>query len=160
MNTQLKIIILLAILFGIVYKQSINTSVIIDAPVVNPVVKPEPVPLLETNIVYDNLDSAIKLTQTHNRKLLLVFGADWCPYCKVLKKDISTINTSSYIVCIINTDKYTELVDQFKIKGLPTSIILTADKKEISRKTGYKKEEYNSWLQNNHMDVQASWIEK
>lgn len=160
MSTKIKLLIVIAILCAIVYKQSANNVVVVNNPVVNPVVKPEPVPELNTNILFNDINSATKLANLHSRKVLLIFGADWCPYCKVLKKEIGTLDTNKYIVCIIDTDKHSDLVGEFKIKGLPTSIILTANKQELSRKTGYKKEEYSSWLRNNHMDVQASWIEK
>lgn len=160
MNTKIKLLIVFAILCGIVYRQSANDAIVVNNPVINPVVKPEPVPELDTNILFNDIDNATKLANVHSRKVLLIFGADWCPYCKVLKKDIGSLDTNKYIVCIIDTDKHSDLVGEFKIKGLPTSIILTANKQELSRKTGYKKEEYGSWLRNNHMDVQASWIEK
>lgn len=160
MNTKIKLLIVFAIICGIVYRQSANDAVVINNPVINPVVKPEPVPELDNNILFNDIDSATKLASIHNRKALFIFGANWCPYCKTLNKEIGVLDTNKYIVCIIDTDKHSDLVDEFKIKGLPTSIILTTNKQELSRKTGYKKEEYSSWLRNNHTDVQVSWIDK
>ena len=63
-------------------------------------------PNLTTNIFYDEYDKAKKTAQDYGLKLVLVFGADWCPYCKDLKKDIDNIKEfKSYIVCFINTDQ-------------------------------------------------------
>lgn len=158
MKSQIKLLIVVLVLSLLVYKQS-TLSIQIPIPsVVVPVVKPEPKPELVTNIIYDNLNKAVDLAKDNDRNILVIFGADWCPYCKVLKKDIVNIDTKKYIVCIIDTDKNTELVNEYKIKGLPTSIILNTTKKELTRKTGYKTNDYNSWLKTNTMDVQASWI--
>jgi thioredoxin-related protein len=157
MNTQIKLLIVVLVLSLVVYKQS-NISIPLPVPSVVPVVKPEPRPELETNIVYDDLNKSVDLAKEYQRKVLVIFGADWCPYCKVLKKDIVSIDTKQYIVCIIDTDKNTDLVNEYKIKGLPTSIVLNTTKQELTRKTGYKANDYNSWLKTNTTDVQASWI--
>jgi len=158
MKPQIKLLIVVLVLSLVVYKQS-TLSIHIPTPsIVIPVVKPEPKPELTTNILYDDLNKAVDLAKDYNRNILVIFGADWCPYCKVLKKDIVNIDTKPYIVCIVDTDKNTDLVNEYKIKGLPTSIILNTTKQELARKTGYKANDYSSWLKNNTTDVQASWI--
>jgi hypothetical protein len=50
------------------------------------------------------------------------------------------------------------LIDKYRIKGLPTSLILDKKNNELSRKTGYKIKEYNEWLENNSMEGCVSWI--
>lgn len=81
-------------------------------------------------------------------KTILIFSADWCGACKNLKKDLDNIDTSGFNVEIINVDKNKELKKDFKIKSLPTSVILIG-KEEISRKIGYNKKEYEKWIENN-----------
>ena len=76
-----------------------------------------------------------------------------------LKKDISTLFIQKYIVSIIDIDKNSGIVDEFKIKGLPTSVVIDSAKKELARKIGYKKEEYENWLKQNTTDFSASWID-
>jgi thioredoxin-related protein len=155
---QIRLLIAVLVIAILVYKQSSIFIPISIPDIVIPVVMPKPRPELETNIVYDDLNQAVYLAKEYRRKVLVVFGADWCPYCKVLKKDILNIDTKQYIVCIINTDKSTDLVNEFKIKGLPTSIILNTTKQELAKKIGYKVNDYNSWLKTNAMDVEVSWI--
>ena len=115
-------------------------------------------PELQKNIYYDEFDKSKDLAKKYNKKLVLVFGADWCPYCRDLKKDINNITEfSNYIVCFIDTDKNSQLVKDFRVRGLPTSIMVDSTDKELSRKTGYKHSEYQEWLRSNLME-EFSWI--
>lgn len=157
-HQTLLIIGLVLIALGIY--SSKNDSNIPNAPVV--VVPDLPfMPDLDKNIYYDEFDKCKELASKYNRKLVLVFGADWCPYCRILKKDIDKIdNFKQYIVCFIDTDKNKELVEKYRIKGLPTSIIIDKQENELSRKTGYKQADYNTWLATSLEENSMSWIDK
>lgn len=141
------------IAYGIYSKYA--TSIVI--PSIPVVVVPSPLEPLK-NIYYDEFDKCKELSAKHNKKLVIVFGADWCPYCRDLKKDIDNITEfSNYIVCFIDTDKNAKLVKDFRVKGLPTSVIVDPKGSELSRKTGYKNKEYQEWLRSNLME-EFSWI--
>lgn len=135
------------ILIGIGLSQKSNQSQTIEIIPDNIPVVPEPV--LENNIIHDDIELAKKLSITHNRKLIIIFGADWCPYCHKLKNDLGKYNTTKYILCIINVDKNKELAQKYKLKILPTSIVCDNELKETGRKTGYISQEYASWLESN-----------
>ena len=143
------ILLLIALfLIGISFYQK---QVDIVVPIIpnNPIVIPDK-PVLEKTIFFDEYDNAKTVSKQYNKKLILIFGADWCPYCKDLKKDIGKIKEfKEYIVCLINIDNNQTLVNEYKIKGLPTSIILSDDKEE-ARKSGYKYNDYCKWLQDNN----------
>lgn len=116
-------------------------------------------PVLKENIFYDEYDKAKELSVAYNKKLILVFGADWCPYCKDLKRDVKQIKGfSKYIVCFIDTDKNKEIVQKNKIRSLPTSLILDSKGNELGRKTGYKNADYEKWLDSNFEDG-FSWLD-
>jgi thioredoxin-related protein len=120
-----------------------------EQPIINPVVNPDPPEdiILDTNIIYDDIDKAEALSKIHTRNLIIVFGADWCPYCVDLKKDAKTIKEfDKYIVCFINTDKNKNLSRKFRVRNLPTSVIIDKSGKEKSRKTGYKNKDYVKWI--------------
>jgi len=159
MSTKIKTIIVFGIILLLVYKEyrSQNIPTIIDRipKIVVPVVETG----LKDNIVYDDLNKSIELASRYNRKVLIIFGADWCPYCKTLKKDISSLFTQKYVVSIIDIEKNSGIVEEFKIKGLPTSVMIDSNKKELARKIGYKKQEYEDWLKQNTTDFSASWID-
>jgi len=120
---------------------------------------PISIPDLTNNIFYDEYNKVIELSKKHNKKIVLIFGADWCPYCKDLKKDVKNIDgLKQYIVCFIDTDKNEDLVKNYRIKSLPTSIIIDATERELARKTGYKNKDYNEWLVNNMQESSVSWM--
>lgn len=156
MNIYILCIGLLLIVYSC-YEKYVDISILPNIPVV--VVPDVPLPL-DKNIYYDEYEKCKDLSKEYNKKLVLVFGADWCPYCRDLKKDVNSITEfSNYIVCFIDTDKNKTLVDQYRIKGLPTSIIITHKEEELDRKSGYKRSSYNEWLKNSKQDNLMSWID-
>jgi thioredoxin-related protein len=106
MSTRIKTIIVFGLILLLVYKEyrPQNIPTIIDK--IPKIVVPD----LKDNIVYDDLNKSIELASKHNRKVLIIFGADWCPYCKTLKKDISTLFIQKYVVSIIDIDKNSNIV--------------------------------------------------
>jgi thiol-disulfide isomerase/thioredoxin len=122
-------------------------SVIIPEPVPD---NPQPKPVVPSDIIADNYDLAISCGKKLDKPILLVFTADWCGYCRSLKKELkSIIPDHKYVVCFLDIDNTIndKLVDSFNIKSLPTSIIIDQrQNKEIKRKNGFVKEAYKSWL--------------
>ena len=152
----LLIIALFLIGFAIYQKQGSNIIPTPEIPIVIIPNKPE----LQTNIFYNEFDKCKNLAFSYNKKLIIIFGADWCPYCKDLKKDVKNIKEfSEYIVCFIDTDKNKDLIKKFRVRGLPTSIIIDSKENELSRKTGYKKPDYEEWLSSNFKENNFSWID-
>lgn len=152
MNNKILLIIGVGlVIFSINSKYIANKITIPNIPVV--------VPELTKNIYYDEYDKCKDLSVQYNKKLVLIFSADWCPYCRTLKKDIDNIILfKQYIVCFIDTDKNKNLVEKYAIKGLPTSVIIDSRENELSRKMGYKQIDYNKWLDSNLMKEFVSWI--
>lgn len=123
-----------------------------NPPTINVPNKPVVIPktVLESNIVYDDLDKSIVLASIHDRNIVVIFGADWCPYCVKLKKQIGSLQPlKKYIVCILDVDKKDKnqkAINLLRPKSLPTSIIIDKDSKELSRITGYRERDYITWL--------------
>jgi thioredoxin-related protein len=117
--------------------------------VVVPNVKPE-TPKPKVNIFENECDKALKVAEEYKRPLVIIFGAKWCPYCKELKKDLEKITElNNYVVCLIDIGINKTLVKHYKIKSLPTSVIVVSNK-EQDRKVGYELEDYSEWLKNNN----------
>lgn len=161
MNKKDQLILVIGILlivFGTknLYKPTAITVPQPDTPIVLPddhVVptppKPPIEPELRTNIFYDECEKANKLSKQLNKPLVLIFVASWCPYCKDLKKDLLHIKQfNNAVVCILDIEKNSKTVEKYSIKILPTSVIVKADK-EQSRYSGYKRENYETWLNGN-----------
>lgn len=68
---------------------------------------------------------------------LLVFGAEWCGHCKVLKPRIMELaqNHPDLKICLHNVDEATDAAEKFRIAGVPSLIVLR-DGKEAGRHTG------------------------
>jgi thiol-disulfide isomerase/thioredoxin len=82
------------------------------------------------------------------KQKLLIFSAEWCPACKKLKKELNDLNLKDFEIEIMDADKNKELKQKFKIKYLPTSIILI-EEKEMSREIGYDRLKYQKWINEN-----------
>jgi thiol-disulfide isomerase/thioredoxin len=82
------------------------------------------------------------------RKVILVFGADWCPHCSVLEEHLKGMNLEGYLVCSVDVDSRKDLASEYRIKVLPTSVVLL-EGKEVSRTKGFSKASYDRWVESN-----------
>jgi thioredoxin 1 len=78
-----------------------------------------------------------------NEKILLVFSATWCKYCKNAQNDMNfndkTLSdlVKNYKIIDINIDHDKEITKGYGIKTIPTFVIYE-NGKEIKRQIGYK----------------------
>jgi thioredoxin 1 len=71
--------------------------------------------------------------------ILLEFGRGWCKPCKYMKPildDVSKAYTGKAIVTTVDMDANKDLVQQFKIRMMPTQVFLLPDGKEFFRNEG------------------------
>ena len=80
-----------------------------------------------------------------DRPLLIVFGAEWCTFCKKMelttlaeKEMVRTIN-SGFIPVHLDFDKTKPVAKALNVKGIPSSIVLSTDADILSRKDGFAK---------------------
>tara|TARA_Y100000385_G_C13007247_1_gene599990 strand:- start:324 stop:794 length:471 start_codon:yes stop_codon:yes gene_type:complete len=152
MFSQKYLYIILLILIGISINRCNSADISIDNdPIVNPIVDPI-VPTiipdkLKTNFIYDDFSKATELSSKYDMNMIVVFGADWCPYCQDLKKDIKALKIQKFIICFIDTDNKNNknIISRFKPRSLPTSVFIKKGK-ENNRKIGYSKKGYDLWL--------------
>ena len=99
-------------------------------------------------IFTDEYNVAQKMSKDLKLDIIIVFGADWCKYCKLLKKDL-TLNQqkiSDKIFLFIDTDKQSDIASKYKIKSIPASFYIK-NNKTISNKTGYNNiTNYLNWI--------------
>ena len=78
-------------------------------------------------------------------KKILKFSASWCQPCKMLAKNLETAKLSVPVE-EIDIDEKTDMSVEYKIRGVPTLVMLE-DGKEIKRVSGVKSvDELRSWL--------------
>jgi thiol-disulfide isomerase/thioredoxin len=70
---------------------------------------------------------------------LYIFSAEWCPSCISLKKFLEDDKDlhKSYNIVIVDIDRSPDIKKYFKIRFVPTSIILGDDSIEVTRIIGY-----------------------
>ena len=87
------------------------------------------------------------------KPILIVFGAEWCTFCKKMeqttlseKEMVHKINTE-FVPVHLDFDKTKPVADALKVKGIPSSIVLSTDAEILSRKDGFaKSKEYGEVL--------------
>ena len=87
----------------------------------------------------DNYKDATQLSEDLKQEMVLIFSAEWCVYCKKLKKDI-TMNIKLFednVICIIDIDKFPELAKQYNVKSIPKSIFFDKNNKKVREVLGY-----------------------
>lgn len=102
-------------------------------------------PPVEESHFTDDYEEAISEKE---RKVILVFGAEWCAHCVKLKDYLKTADLKGYLVCFLNTEDRRDLKREYGVRSLPTSVMLK-EGKEISRERGFDTAKYDSWIENN-----------
>lgn len=74
-------------------------------------------------------------------KYILLFYADWCQYCEMLKPLLIQILEEKYSekdlkLVFINIDEFNEIAEKYNVKSLPTTIFLKSGS-EVGRIVGY-----------------------
>jgi thioredoxin-like negative regulator of GroEL len=95
------------------------------------------------------------LSESTNRSILLIFGADYCKYCNQLKSDlfISPLKelTDRYIICCIDLEKKPKMKSEYNVSTIPDSRILK-NNNQISKIKGYSPKSYQNWIKSNKPD--------
>jgi thioredoxin 1 len=78
-----------------------------------------------------------------NEKVLLIFSATWCKYCKNAQNDMNfndkTLSNlvKNYTVIDINVDLDKEITKGYNVKTIPTFVVYE-NGQEVKRQVGYK----------------------
>ena len=80
---------------------------------------------------------------SENKPMLLVFGADWCHFCKKLEKETLNSNemakyiNSEFVPIHLDTDKDKKVAEILKVSSLPCSIVLSPNADLLGRIEGF-----------------------
>jgi uncharacterized protein YyaL (SSP411 family) len=91
-----------------------------------------------------DLNEAHRLSQKTHKPMLLVFGAEWCQYCKkleatTLKSDeVARYINANYIPVHIDSDKQPRVSEILEVSGLPCTVVLSPEADLLARVNGYK----------------------
>jgi thiol-disulfide isomerase/thioredoxin len=102
----------------------------------------------ENPVYSDNLLDSIALSESSKKDVLVIFTADWCKYCSIMKNDLKKDESllEDKIICLIDFDTNHDLVKMYNVKTIPDYFILK-NKVETKRKVGYTgKSNFMKWL--------------
>jgi thiol:disulfide interchange protein len=89
-----------------------------------------------------NFEQAKQFSKQSGKPILAVFSATWCKWCQKLEQETLTDSSvrkvmSNYVYIKIDTDTSKELVSEYKVRGLPTTLIINSDGVEIKKEAGF-----------------------
>lgn len=96
----------------------------------------------------DHLEDAYAESQNTKQKIVVVFGADWCKFCKQLNNDLEKEKNllEDYIYVYVNIDQRPDLKKEYDVKTIPDSMILD-NNIQTKRKIGYKgMKDFLQWI--------------
>ena len=92
-----------------------------------------------------DLPTAYKLANEQHKPMLIVFGAEWCHFCKKLEKEtlgaaeVANFVNDAFIPVHLDADKEKRAVDILQVSGLPCSVVISPDAMLLSRIEGFRK---------------------
>lgn len=89
-------------------------------------------------------EEALSKAKKENKPIFIYFEADWCGYCKQMKKNVlSNKNVKkalldNYVTLFVNIDEDQKTKSLFKIRSVPTYLIYSADEEILQKHSGYQ----------------------
>ena len=81
--------------------------------------------------------------ETENKKVFLVFNADWCRYCLKMEKEtfqnptvIAYVNRN-FVPISVNSDKEQQIAAKYSVRGLPSTWFISEKGDRIGSRPGY-----------------------
>ena len=97
----------------------------------------------ESGIQWLSYDEGRQRGEAENKKVFLVFNADWCRYCLKMEKEtfqnptvIAYVNRN-FVPVSVNSDKEQTIADKYKVKGLPDTWFIAENGERIGNRPGY-----------------------
>jgi thiol:disulfide interchange protein len=90
-----------------------------------------------------SMDEALQQAAKKNRPIMIDVYADWCGWCKRLDSDTYSnkdviAKSGEFVDLKLDADANKDIVNQYKIGGLPTILFLDSQGHEIHKVIGYK----------------------
>ena len=86
---------------------------------------------------------AREVASKESRPLLINFTADWCKYCKKMKKETYTdpeviaYLRENFVTALVDTEKEQAIAQEYFVRGLPTIWFLTSEGEKITNLPGF-----------------------
>jgi thiol-disulfide isomerase/thioredoxin len=93
---------------------------------------------------FRDLYEAHKRSVETGRPMLIVFGADWCHYCREMDSttlrnpDLTAYITTNFIPVHLDTERDRRVAEILKAKPIPCTIVLSPDAELLGRIIGFQ----------------------
>ena len=99
-------------------------------------------------------EKGIKLAQLHKRPMLVLFGADWCNWCRKLEGELATEDANEileqWIIAKVDVDEEADIAREMQATALPALRILGPEMEVVASKEGYLPiADLKEWLKEN-----------
>ena len=81
--------------------------------------------------------------EAENKKVFLVFNADWCRYCLQMEKEtfqnptvIAYVNRN-FVPISVNSDREQDIAAKYSVRGLPSTWFISENGERIGNRPGY-----------------------
>jgi len=94
-------------------------------------------------IQWQGYEKGMAMAKAQGKKIFLYFHADWCTYCKKMKKGtfrdnaVASYLNENFISISIDSDRKKNLAGSYGVRGLPTLWLLKEDHSKLSSLPGY-----------------------
>jgi thioredoxin-related protein len=93
---------------------------------------------------FHDLFEAHKVAVATGRPLLIVFGADWCHYCKEMEKTtlqnpkLASYVSANFVPVHLDTDRDKRIAEILKVKPIPCTVVLSPKADMLVKIVGYR----------------------
>ena len=89
-----------------------------------------------------DLPAAKEMAKFEGKPMVIDFHADWCSWCHRMDEDtyadMRVAEMAKQFICVkIDTDAQPDVAENYRIRGLPSTVFLTSEAKKIETIPGY-----------------------
>jgi thiol-disulfide isomerase/thioredoxin len=97
------------------------------------------------------MEAGIKLAQLEQRPLLVIFGADWCSWCRKLEAELVLDEADAvlkqWVIAHVDVDDEPEVAESMQANALPALRLLGPQQQVVAQREGYLPlAELQTWL--------------
>jgi protein disulfide-isomerase len=104
-----------------------------------------------------DFDATLAEAKEKGKRVLLVFGATWCPPCKTMKRnvwpdeEVTKAVEQGYVPMYIDTEeeKHSQLSTRYRVLGIPAVLVLNAEGEVLKKGNSMSRSETLAFLASN-----------